>query len=197
MIFYFYSIFFYFFFFLFSITKHHTETGSAFHRVTNGNHDQIGNRIWVAPFTRDSIHNVTRKEDINSEQPVPTLRDVLKTRPKTACVMECSTIDQNIAKSKHEILVNLLNVMETRRLRKSAFSARYFKSLDILWLGSNLGFNKLSKILILVFITFIFYIIFKFLWNVNVDYFQLKFTFMFFFFISLTEIVSYSYVLTL
>ena len=100
------------------------KIGSTFHRVSNSNHDQTGNRIWVAPFSRDSIHSLTREENINSELSVPTLRDVLKTRPKTACVMESSTMDKNIAKSKHEILVNILNVMETRRLRKSAFSAR-------------------------------------------------------------------------
>ena len=104
-------------FFYFSIFSSIKIKGSAFLHVSN--RGQTGNRIWVAPFVKDSIHSVTN--DVNSEH--PTLRDVLKTRPKTACVMENSTMD-NIVKSKHEILVNILNVMETRRLRKSAFSSR-------------------------------------------------------------------------
>ena len=84
----------------------------------------------------NSIHNETidNEHDANDSdiQTATTLRELLKTRPKTACAMD-SVAKENIVKSKHEALVNILNVMETRRLRKSAFSppryeTTFFKS---------------------------------------------------------------------
>ncbi|XP_066927469.1 calponin homology domain-containing protein DDB_G0272472-like isoform X1 [Clytia hemisphaerica] len=82
-------------------------------------HDpQMTTKIWLAPFQRNGSNDSME----SSNDGIPTLQDLLKTRPKTACVMESSS--ENITHSNHEILVNLLNVLETRRLRKSAYSPR-------------------------------------------------------------------------
>ena len=71
-------------------------------------------RVWLEPFQNEPVYP-------DNDEAVPTIQDLLRARPKTACCLRDKD-NENITKSKHEILVNLLNVMETRRIRKTAYS---------------------------------------------------------------------------
>jgi len=80
-------------------------------------------RVWLEPFQDESIHESDELFVNRNEDEIPTVQDLLKARPKTACCLRDKN-HENITKSKHEILINLLNVMETRRIRKTAYSHR-------------------------------------------------------------------------
>ena len=106
---------------------------------------EITTKIWLAPFQRNGSND---SMESSSNYGIPTLHDLLKTRPKTACVMENSS--ESITQSNHEILVNLLNVLETRRLRKSAYSPRWDNYVFLCTL-SSVPFEKKGKELLIVF----------------------------------------------